>query len=739
MKNQSVKKYLISLLIVLFSAFTVLGFSLFGGNDKKDGSSFVTKGVYTAFAAELEGRNDTNTVKEIKSKLSTDGKYMLLVSAFDDAILNQNGLYYIGYDYTLNGNKIDSTQLENAKTSTYYEGVTLTTAGGESTLYAKDIYANAEYENLSLIVHEVEFETSYDADGGIQLVQAFIKEMEEDGLGGYQEVSSFKSEVQKLKSEFVLENGSFEDGLTGWTKVGNIGDIDTATHYWLNDIESASGFEFGMVGEKMFSAYAPGASEASVGTLTSSTFKVGGSGFATYKLGAMRDGEYCYIDVVEASTGNILARYFNNAWQEKTDGIKSGCTLVPYKVNLQEFMGKTVYFRLSDNADSGYGLFFVDDFVTFYKTEPENFNLAVPVSYALPKTIYDLTNGGFEMGSLAGWWNNGNIGRVTNADAYFNGVAYGKDGSFLFSGVQDLNGEFMEGNVGTLTSSTFMVGGSNWISFMLGGASNEQCYVLIIDAVSGEILAKYRNTQFEDAILKQFYADLTAFSGRTVRIQLVDYATNSWGCASFDNVVTHYANVPEGANSTNTAVDCKYAAGHIANGSFETGNLAGWSMNMTSGDKLGGVLSAEREEGWYHVNNDTKDGNNLFTFYYNPEGNFINYENGMGNLQSSNFALKQNTYVSFKFGGAGGGINHDVYIELCKLDGTVVARFYNDADGKLDTRMNSYFYQYTGEDANCYFRVVDNSTGGGGYGCFVVDDFRANLESAPDGFIPACV
>ena len=129
MKNQSVKKYLISLLIVLFSAFTVLGFSLFGGNDKKDGSSFVTKGVYTAFAAELEGQNDTNTVKEIKSKLSTDGKYMLLVSAFDDAILNQNGLYYIGYDYTLNGNKIDSTQLENAKTSTYYEGVTLTKIG----------------------------------------------------------------------------------------------------------------------------------------------------------------------------------------------------------------------------------------------------------------------------------------------------------------------------------------------------------------------------------------------------------------------------------------------------------------------------------------------------------------------------------------------------------------------------------------------------------------------------------
>ena len=73
--------------------------------------------------------------------------------------------------------------------------------------------------------------------------------------------------------------------------------------------------------------------------------------------------------------------------------------------------------------------------------------------------------------------------------------------------------------------------------------------------------------------------------------------------------------------------------------------------------------------------------------------------------------------------------------ELCRADGSVIARFYNDAPGKVNTRMNAYYYQYNGVEINCFFRVVDNSTGD--YGCLVIDDFRVNLESAPDGFIAA--
>ncbi len=541
----------------------------------------------------------------------------------------------------------------------------------------------------------------------------------------------------KDTTENRLENGGFENDLEGWTEVGHIGGISSDTHYWVNDPEVPSGFEFGLEGNKMYSAYAPGAFESAVGTLTSSSFKVGGSGFVTFKLGAMRDGNYVYVDVVDAETKQILARYYNGLWAEYTDGLKSGCTMIAYKADLSAFAGREVFFRISDNADSGYGLFFVDSFVTYYESEPEGFNLATPVDYEIGGTIYDVFNGGFEMGNVQGWWNNGEIGVVTNANGYWgDNIPYEKVGDFLFTGVESFGADTMrEGNRGVLTSSVFEIGGTGFISFKLGGGGSDLCYVQVIDAVTGEVLARYHQQAQQDAKLIQYVAKLDAHIGRTVRIQVVDQADSGWGCVSFDNVVTYYpvgAALPEGIEAIDIKDNLKYT---IDNGSFESGNIDGWTMNITEAgahNTLGWVESSEHDAGWYTKNDDIKDGSFLLTFA-KPDG--TNCENTKGNLQSSTFSLKQGSFVAFKFGGAGGGSNHDVYIELCRADGSVIARFFNDAPGKVNTRMNAYYYQYNGPEVNCFFRVVDNSTGD--YGCFVVDDFRVNLNYAPEGFIPA--
>lgn len=527
---------------------------------------------------------------------------------------------------------------------------------------------------------------------------------------------------------YRLVNGGFENGLEGWTVVGKIGGISSDTHYWTNE---NGGYAFGMDGEKMFSAYTPGAEERLVGTLTSSTFKVGGSGFVTFKIGAMRDGNYVYVDVVDAQTKQILARYYNGLWADKTDGVKTGCSLVAYKADLSAFAGREVFFRISDNADSGYGLFFADSFVTYYENEPEGFNDATPVGYGVSGTIYDVFNGGFEMGDVQGWWNIGEPGHVTNADAFFSGVAYGKEGNFLYSGVEDFQaGNGLEGNRGTLTSSVFEIGGTGWISFKLGGGDNALCYVQVIDAVTNEVLARYHQQAMQDAVLIQYVADLSAYMGRTVRVQVVDYASSGWGCVSFDNLVTYYAvgeKLPEGI----TAINMYHGVSNVTNGSFENG-LEGWNMHITEAgaqNTLGWVESSEHDAGWYTKNDDRKDGNNLFTFC-RPDG--TNCENTMGNLESSIFTLKKDAYVSFKFGAANA---RRVWIELVRADGEVIARFYNEAPGKINTEMHSYYYQYRGETADCFFRVVDNSTSD--YGCFVVDAFEANLESAPEGYIEA--
>ncbi len=533
-------------------------------------------------------------------------------------------------------------------------------------------------------------------------------------------------------SAYELTNGGFENGMDGWTLVGNIGDVSADTHYWLNDPECAEGFAFGMDGEKMFSAYAHGALESAVGTLTSSTFTVGGSGFVTFKVGAMKDGNYVYVDVVDAESKEILARYYNGLWAERTNDVKSGCTLIAYKADLSAFMGKKVFFRISDNADSGYGLFFVDSFNTYYAEEPVGFNAATPVSYTVSGTIYDLFNGGFEMGDVQGWWNIGEIGLVTNANGYWgDNTPYNKDGDYLFTGVESFGADTMrEGNRGTLTSSAFELGGTGWISFKLGGGGNELCYVQVIDVTTNEVLARFRQQEQQDAKLIQYVADLSAHVGQTVRIQVVDYASSGWGCVSFDSVKTYYAPgeaMPEG----HTANNIFQGVYNVTNGSFENG-LDGWHMNIWEAgaqNTLGWVESSEHNAEWYTKNDDRKDGNNLFTFC-KPDG--TNCENTKGELVSANFTLKKDSFVSFRFGGAG---TRDVHLQLCRADGTVIATFYNEAPGKVNTEMYAYYYQYTGETADCFFRVVDNSTSN--YGCFVVDDFRANLESAPEGFIAA--
>ena len=275
-----------------------------------------------------------------------------------------------------------------------------------------------------------------------------------------------------------------------------------------------------------------------------------------------------------------------------------------------------------------------------------------------------------------------------------------------------------------------MLGGSGWISFKLGGGGNELCYVQIIDAVTNEVLVRYRQQAQQDAKLIQYVADLSAYIGRTVRIQVVDYASSGWGCVSFDNVVTYYAktgDLPEGIVADNIF----NGVYNVANGSFENG-LDGWTQNIWEAgahNTLGWVESSEHDAGWYTKNDGRKDGNNLFTFC-RPDG--TNCENTRGELVSSTFTLKKDSFVSFRFGGAG---TRQVRVELVRADGTVIATFYNEAPGKANTEMFAYYYQYTGETADCFFRVVDDSTSN--YGCFVVDDFRANLEKAPEGFIAA--
>ena len=374
----------------------------------------------------------------------------------------------------------------------------------------------------------------------------------------------------EIVSPYQVQNGTFETGdLTGWTaswsnEQDKIGYVSGASGWWNENLP------YNKKGNYLFTGIDD---EGKTGTLTSSSFTVGGSGYITYLLGGGGNPRDCYLSVLDAETGEELARFANRYFHDLGIGlINRGSNLanmVYYKANLSAFIGRNVRLQLVDNATSSWGLLTADSFITYYATQeavPANAYDALDI---LPKATlgsdneYQVLNGDFETGDLTGWTVQGNILGVCNNDVWWNEwFAFNKDGGYFLSGWA---GE--EVATGTLTSSTFTVGGCGVITFKLGGGKNtDLCRVEIVDAQTGEVLSVYGNTKFAESTKPYYYngqpidlakedvykanmveykADLSAYMGREIYIRIVDEATNDWGLFFVDSFITYYQSEEE--------------------------------------------------------------------------------------------------------------------------------------------------------------------------------------------------
>ncbi len=533
----------------------------------------------------------------------------------------------------------------------------------------------------------------------------------------------------KDTSEYQIVNGNFDNDLEGWTLSNSkLGAVNADETYWAENVPfKADG--------KFFNAYATNV-EYATGTLTSSAFKIGGSGRITYKLGGAKNADKVYLDVIEKDTGAILARYYNNAFSDDSSQTAvRGCTLIAYKADLSAHLGKTVYIRIVDSGVTDYGLFFVDSFVTYYSEAPTDGFTVAEVVTERPSTVYEINNGGFENG-LVGWTvSGGDIGVVSSDKGYWNGgnpddVAneYGKEGDKLFTwwtwdgeNGREIN---REGNIGTLTSSMFVLKAGKYVSFRFGGGENRNVFIELVNADSGSVIAVFRNDKVNGGKLISYNYKVDELSADALcYFRVVDNAVDGWGCFTADDFKVNLDSAPEGSNA---AVNRKEEYLSVVNGSFETGNLDGWKMF----GELGAVVNTEIEESWYQKNDTAKDGDYLFTFYYNNGTGNVNVEQNTGIVRSGAFILEKNGIISFRLGAAH---NSEVYINVYTTGGKLLATFRNNSY-EQGTVMVQYYYQFdNAEETSCYFEVVDNATEG--YGCIVMDDFRVNLESAPEGAV----
>ncbi len=368
---------------------------------------------------------------------------------------------------------------------------------------------------------------------------------------------------------YRVANGGFDNDLEGWTLSNDeLGRVNNATTYWNEKKPfNADGKFFNAYTDINDELVVTGGNEGAKGTLTSSVFTVGGSGWITYKLGGAKNPDQVYLEIVEDGTNNVLAKFYNNRGYAR-DNAKD-CTLVPYKADLSAFMGKRVFIRITDDATGDYGLFFADSFSTYYKD-----GLADNTAFELAKDYkYQIANGGFDNGNLVGWTVvkncSVNVAAAEEPERFINihdcvidrndmwgeKLPFNNNGWFLAG----LDTGIPDGDTWTIRSTNFELAGSGWISLRMGGRSA----AVKVYKADGTMLGEYRSTHFhaDDAYfpfigdgdqkvsygdMRTYFIDLHEYIGETLYLELSDRELNEgWAGATFDEVVTYYETAPE--------------------------------------------------------------------------------------------------------------------------------------------------------------------------------------------------
>ena len=160
-------------------------------------------------------------------------------------------------------------------------------------------------------------------------------------------------------TEFDVINGGFDlPKICGWTVSNNVFDDNSLLTTPINWGGETSNPE----GKYYLSNWS---AESNTGTITSSIFKLGGSGWITFRMAGAKDPSLIYASVY-SEEGVELYRFANSALVAGKEPI-----FITYKADLSEHLGENLYIRFSDFATSDWGWLAIDSVKTYYPTTSE--------------------------------------------------------------------------------------------------------------------------------------------------------------------------------------------------------------------------------------------------------------------------------------------------------------------------------------------------------------------------------
>ena len=217
---------------------------------------------------------------------------------------------------------------------------------------------------------------------------------------------------------------------------------------------------------------------------------------------------------------------------------------------------------------------------------------------------YEIANAGFENGDLCGW----TATREEFQDAYiydistfWTGGSYNKDGEYFFTANDH------ESELGTLSSRTFILGGSGWISFKIGAAKHsDELYISIMDSkgtieIDDDVEISRYGSVFNDddrtANMIQMKADISSHLGSELYVKIVDNATNDWAWISMDSFYMFYQNeadLPEAMLAVDLIApdDTEPVISGFEDFILQTGMSApDWLVGVSANDDADGVVA----------------------------------------------------------------------------------------------------------------------------------------------------